>query len=186
LIKKFWMTHRSLFISGAVCAVLSYLGVEGLHRLPSELPFADAAGTYLPGFLFGAIMLAPRVAAVEYRWLRRLASALVGTLLYYLAIQVGVFFAVSFHLASSVASTLAALLGALATCLVAHWLIPVTLTRETWRKAAIFGALGGAVFGISTGPNASQWIDAIPIVLGLLIWQTGVALALFAYSSNSK
>jgi hypothetical protein len=183
---SFWRDNRGVLIAGTVSAVLSYIGVEFLHNLPSELSFADAAGTYLPGFLFGAIVLAPRVAAASSRWMRRIACVAAGTLLYYLAVQVGVLLAVSLHFGSSLASTLAAALGAFATCFVALWLIPITLPLEAWRKAGIFGTLGGAIFGISTGADASRLVDAIPIIVGLIIWQAGVGLAIFGYSRSSK
>lgn len=184
--KTFLNENRNVLIAGVLCAILSYVGVEMLHSLPSEILFADAAGTYLPGFLFGALVLAPRVTAAHHRLARQGACVVIGTLLYYLAIQTGVLVAVTLHVPSSLAGTVAALLGALVTCLVARWLIPMTIARETWRKAAIFGALGGAVFGISTGANASKLIEALPIVVGLIIWQAGVAVSLFGYSRSSK
>jgi hypothetical protein len=184
--KNVLLDNKSLFIATIASSILSYVGVEVLHGPLSAIPGAEGSGTYFPGFIFGLLVFAPRIAAVQYRLLRQVAAVVVTTLLYFLAIQVGVFLALGIHLPASVAGTVAAMLSALALCAIAMWLVPMRVSRDTWRKAAIFGAMGGAVLGIPTGNDTPRIIEIGVVLLGLMIWQVGVGVLLFRQSRSSK
>jgi hypothetical protein len=180
------LDNKGLFIATTISGVLSYFGVEFLHGPLSAIPGAEGSGTYFPGFVFGLLVFAPRIAAKQYRLLRQVAAVVATTLLYFLAIQVGVFLALGVHLPASVAGTVAAMLSALALCAFACWLVPMRIDRDTWRKAAIFGALGGAVLGIPTGGDTPKIVEIGVVLLGLMIWQVGVGVSLFRQSRSSK
>jgi hypothetical protein len=177
---------QGVLIAGIVCGILSYASVELLHGPLSWFPGAEPSGTYLPGLLFGLLVFSPQIRATSNQPLRRVGAVVASTVLYYLAIQVGVFFALGLNFPSSLAGTAAALLGALAIGVTAHWLVPMSVSRDAWRKLAIFGALGGAVLGIPTGGGTPKIVEIAVVALGLTIWQAGVGYSLFRQSSSSK
>jgi hypothetical protein len=177
--------NRFLFIAAISAAILSYVVVEVLHGPLYWVPGAESSGTYFPGFIFGVLVFAPRIESEQHRWWRRVAAVAVTTLLYFIAIQFGVFLVLTLGFPASIAGTVAAMSSALALCVLARWLVPKRIVAGTWRKAAIFGALGGAVLGIPTGPS-TPILEIAVVLLGLLIWQVGVGVTLFRHSSSSK
>lgn len=181
-----WLRHKALFIATILSSVFSYGGVELLRGPLSWIPVAGPAATYFPGFIFGLLVFAPRIATGSCRVLRQMAAVVLTVALYFAAIQVGVFFALRLNFPASVAGTAAAMLSALALCGIARWLVPMSVDRDTWRKAAIFGALGGAVLSIPTGGATPDMVEIGVVVLGFLIWQVGVGVSLFRHSSSSK
>lgn len=184
--KNLLLDNKGLFIATTLSGVLSYVSVEVLHGPLSDVPGAEPSGTYIPGFIFGLLVFAPRIAASRWRLARQLAAVVATTALYFLAIQLGVFLAFGFGFPASLAGTAAAMLSALVLCAIALGLVPMRIDADTWRKAAIFGALGGAVLGIPTGGDTPKAIEIGVVLLGLLIWQVGVGVALFRHSTSSK
>ena len=155
------------------------VGPELLRAWLSWEPLGQNGSRIFPGMIFGALVLAPQVVAASHRWGRRLGLLATSISIYYLAVELGLFQVLKLNYPETVAGTVSGAFGAAATWLAVRVLVPMTLSLASLRQVAIVGALGGAVFVMSVA-SLPKFADAIPPILGFLIWQVGVAYVLFA------
>jgi hypothetical protein len=167
--------RRRLALSTLASGALSYLGTWLLDLLPGGTAVFRNSGVYLPGVLFGAMVMAPRAPSAP----RRAGAVALSTLIYYAAVKLAMHLAVSVRIQEMLACGLSGLLGAIAVAaaarLVLRWKVPPARLAE----AALAGACTGVIFGLKgTFALPGSW-EAATLVIGFVSWQTGVGLALF-------
>jgi hypothetical protein len=169
------MTHnRRLLTLALLTGVLSYAGVEVIDRLfARSLPNIR----FLPGIVFGVLVVAPGVCAARMRLPRQLAAVVAS--------------AAIFGLAAESADCLSAVLPVVPACAIVGSLAALALggfgrlvlslsaAPRALLEAAFAGALGEAIIGIFIDTVAITALEHAMIALGFVVWQVGVALALF-------
>lgn len=174
------MTHdRRLLLLAAVSGVLSYFGTTLLDAFPDWIRVSRDSGTWLPGLFFGALVMAPHVAAGPKHTLRQIACIALSALIYFGAVKLAMYQALVLRFNEIPACALSGVLGAVAVAATTLRLMPLRLSFTEWTSAPAWGAFGGAILGSSGELRLPDLVETSLLVLGFVVWQAGVGYALF-------
>lgn len=171
------MHLRRLLLLSLASGLLSYLGFRvGLASLPEPLSLIFY---FSPGLCFGALVLAPVASEGNGVPTRRLGLVISSALIWYIALQVAVE-AWPNNLVGIVSGTSAGVLGALLICMASQSIIPQKLSPRQIMLASLAGVVGGAAIGTVAEDWVPNWLGHLGYFSGFIVWQMGVAFALFS------
>jgi len=172
------LNHRRLLLLSFVSALLSYLGFR-VEAVGSPEALTLVFFEYSPGVFFGALVLVPMASEGSGVWWRRIRLMIVSVLIYYIAFQIAVDPGPK-HLVGIVLYSSAGLLGALGICFACRFIIPQRLSFMQIMMASLAGVVGGASIGMISQDWLPSWGGHFSFISGFVIWQMGVAFALFS------
>jgi len=171
------LKHRQLLLLSLASALLSYLGVRfqsaGCPRTLEYILF------YSPGIFFGALVLVPMPSEGSGVWWRRIRLVIASVLIWHIALRVAIGSWPN-KLVGIVSYTSAGMLGALMIVFACRFIIPQRFSLRQIMMASLAGVVGGASFGIVAENWVPSWLGHPGFVIGFIIWQMGVAFALFS------
>ena len=170
------MQHNRLLSLSLASALLSVRGV----RIEQTIVPGWLAPIlfYSPGFIFGVFVLAPIASEGSGVWWRRIRLVIVSVLIWHIAVRVAVE-AWPNKLVGIVSCASAGLLGALMICIASRFINPQRFSLRQIMMDSLAGVVGGASIGMIAADWVVTWLRPVGYVSGFLIWQMGVAFALF-------
>jgi hypothetical protein len=173
------MFARPLLIRSFLSGALSYLSVLLPHFLGSHLPLSDDEVFFLPGMLFGLLILVPLARKDAYRIGRWMGLVAFSTGAWYVAVTVGFRVLPMVQPFAFLSCGVSGSMGALLLAASGRLLIPWRFDASSLAIGIFAGFLGGCIFGLALQmPRASLPGEALYLA-GFLIWQSSVALSLF-------
>ncbi len=170
---------RRLLVATTLSGVFSYAGTLILDKIPGGVALFRNSGVYLAGVLFGVLVLAPRASGGGRRILKQALLVVLSTVIYYAAVKLAMYQAVTLHMREMIACGMSGALGALAVGAAARAVLSTDVPSRRFAEAAAIGAATGTLFGVNGTFRIPDAVQALILVLGFTAWQTGVALALF-------
>jgi len=171
------LNYKRLLLLSLASALLSYLGV--LLRSAGWPKPLDLILYYLPGLFFGGLVLASMVSESSGVWWRRIRVVIASVLIWHIALRVALD-AWPQKLVGIVTCSSAGVLGALLICVASRFIIPRKFSLRQILVASLAGLVGGAPFGMITQGWLPSWGGHFSFISGFIIWQMGVAIALFS------
>jgi len=168
---------RRLLVLSFVSALLSYLAIR-FQSVAWPKPLGLIL-FYSPGLLFGALVLVPMASKGNGVWWRRIRLVIASVLIWHIALRVAIGSWPN-KLVGIVSYTSAGMLGALMIVFACRFIIPQRFSLWQIMMASLAGVVGGASFGIVAENWVPSWLGNPGFVNGFIIWQMGVAFALFS------
>ena len=171
------MQLRRLLVLSFISALLSYLAIRFVGAgWPKPLGLILF---YSPGIIFGALVLASRVSEGSGVWWRRIRLVIASVLIWHIALRVAVS-SWPYSKLGILSCSLAGVLGALMIYVACRFIIPQKSSHMQIVMASLAGVVGGAAIGSVFEVWAASRVGAVGYVGGFIIWQMGVAFALFS------
>jgi len=174
------LKYRRLILQSLASALLSYVG---FRFEPAGSP--DSVVLFFhhwPGLCFGVLVLAPMASEGSRVWLRRLGLVISSIFVWDTALLVGL----GLWARQLVGTVSYSSVGALLICLACRYIIPQRFSLKQILMALLAGGVGGAAIGIIAENWMRSWLSSPGYFWGFIIWQMGVAFALFSdYFSGS-
>jgi hypothetical protein len=169
----------ALIFSACLSGVLAYLSVSLPHLLSDRFDLSDDALFLLPGVIFGAVVLVPRVKGSGGRIFRWLGIMLISILSWLTAVSVGFQVLPLANQASVLACAVSGGIGALILAMGSRHLIPTAAGLKSFLAAVIAGVCGGGIIGSALAqPRASVLAESLYLA-GFIFWHCGVAVSIF-------
>ncbi len=162
-----------------VRCIVSAVTSSGLFLLRPGVEWVSGLIILAPGFVFGAVVLAPEIPSAGSPVVRRVGIVLASLAAYYIVVLTTVWLeqTIPFWLAGGFGGSM----GAFFIVGVSRIFLGSALGSISWGALLAFGAAGGMLLGGEFGPG-----DTAPLVIGLSVWQIGVAWALFGRSAAQQ
>jgi len=167
---------RRLLVLSFASALLSYLAIR-FQSAVSPKPLGLIL-FYSPGIIFGALVLVSRVSEGSGVWWRRIRIVIASVLIWHIALRVAIGSWPN-KLVGIVSYTSAGMLGALMIVIACRYIIPQRFSLRQIMMVSLAGMVGGASFGIVAESWVPSWLGLPGFLSGFVIWQMGVAFALF-------
>ena len=125
------------------------------------------------------MVLAPMAGEGSGVWWRCIRVVIASVLIWHIALRVAIGSWPN-ELVGIVSYTSAGLLGALMIVIACRYIIPQRFSLRQIMMASLVGVVGGASFGIVAESWVPSWLGHAGFLSGFIIWQMGVAFALFS------
>jgi len=168
---------RRLLVLSFVSALLSHFAIRF-----QSVAWPQPLGLilfYSPGLLFGVLVLVPMGGEGSGVWWRRIRLVISSVLIWHIALRVAIN-SWPYTKLGILSCSSAGVLGALMICVACRYIIPQRFSLVQIVMASIAGVVGGAATGSVFEVWAVSRIGAVGSVGGFIIWQMGVAFALFS------
>lgn len=171
------MQLKYLLLLAFASALISYLLVfQRPGSLPEPLFYVSF---YSPGWLFGALVLAPMESEGSRFWWRRILLVIASVLIWRIAVDVAITPPL-IQRNGIVSFASAGLLGALMIYVACRFIIPRKFSLLQILMASLAGVVSSAVMGAFANHSSTSQLEDAAFLSGFIIWQMGVAFALFS------
>ena len=170
------MQLRRLLVLSFVSALLSYLAIR-FQSVAWPKPLGLIL-FYSPGLFFGALVLVPMASKGNGVWWRRIRLVIASVLIWHIALRIAIN-SWPYTKLGILSCSSAGVLGALIICVACRFIIPQKYSLMQIMMSSLAGVVGGAAIGSVFEVWAVSRIGAVGSVSGFIIWQMGVAFALF-------
>jgi len=168
-----------LLILACISGMLSYLSVSLPHFLAFWFDISDDALFFLPGVIFGILVLTPLVNKSNYRALRWFGLLIFSIGAWFVAVSIGIQVLPLVKQTPILSCGISGSIGALLLAAASRYLVPFKFYISSILIALFVGFLGGSIIGMAFSlPRASLASESLYFI-GFLFWHCGVAVALF-------